>query len=211
MLGIISDYPQLSGTIIKDFTLKKDESSKIFDIYTNDDFILINSKIGKIYSCLTTQYLIDHYAPDTIINIGVIVGFGDNISIGDVIVGNNVNQKEDVPDEGQHLDYFKKEMFCEPLELDYNFDDFKVITGLCMADESVAHNENLAEKYKEKLRAIDVQAFTIAAVCNIYGKDLVVVKGVAEKIEDEKDKNELKAMESSIKVLDKISNHFIKA
>ena len=79
-----------------------------------------------------------------------------------------------------------------------------------MADEGVAHDDALIQKYGDKIKALDIQAFTIAVVCNIYGKNLIVVKGVSEKIDAKENADELKAMKNTLETLKFISAYLMK-
>ena len=56
------------------------------------DIILVQSGVGKANAALCTQYIIDNFKPDYIINTGVAGGIGDNLSVGDIVVGQSLVQ-----------------------------------------------------------------------------------------------------------------------
>ena len=76
----------------------KTEEAKNLTIYTGKinghDVILAKSGVGKVCATLNTQYIIDKYSPETIINTGVAGGIGKDLSIGDVVIGENLIQHD---------------------------------------------------------------------------------------------------------------------
>ena len=49
--------------------------------------ILSKSGIGKVCAATTTQFIIDHYKPSYIINIGMAGGLSPDLKAGDVVIG----------------------------------------------------------------------------------------------------------------------------
>ena len=76
----------------------KTEESNNLTIYTGKihehDVILAKSGVGKVCAALNTQYIIDKYSPEMIINTGVAGGIGQELSIGDVVIGENLVQHD---------------------------------------------------------------------------------------------------------------------
>ncbi len=58
----------------------------------NHKIILAKSGVGKVSAALCTQHIIDNYHPDTVINTGVAGGLADNLSVGDIVIGENLVQ-----------------------------------------------------------------------------------------------------------------------
>lgn len=54
--------------------------------------ILVKSGIGKVNAALCTQYIIDKFSPDYIINTGIAGGIAENLKIGDVVLGEKLVQ-----------------------------------------------------------------------------------------------------------------------
>lgn len=50
--------------------------------------------IGKVNAALATQYIIDHFNPKAIINTGVAGGVSPQVSIGDLVIGQNSLQHD---------------------------------------------------------------------------------------------------------------------
>ena len=75
-LAIIGAFDAEIEKLIDMFDLKKDPNSKqnvYIGSYDNKDLIVANSGIGKVNSGAMTQYLIDLYNPNYIINSGLCI------------------------------------------------------------------------------------------------------------------------------------------
>ena len=69
-----------------------------FSVYTGTIsghfIVLAKSGIGKVNAAINTQFIIDKYNPDIIINTGVAGGLGNNVKIGDIVVGTTLVQHD---------------------------------------------------------------------------------------------------------------------
>lgn len=67
-------------------------------IYTGnikDNFIVLSrSGVGKVNAALNTQYIIDTFKPNIVINIGVAGGIDKCLNIGDIVIGTNLVQHD---------------------------------------------------------------------------------------------------------------------
>ena len=79
------------------FDLKEESYAdlKIFTGTINNKFIILSqSGVGKVNAALNTQYIIDTYKPNIIINTGVAGGISDGLDIGDVVIGTYLVQHD---------------------------------------------------------------------------------------------------------------------
>lgn len=68
---------------------------KMFTGAINDKFVVLaQSGVGKVNAALNTQYIIDTYKPNIIINTGVAGGIADGLDIGDVVIGTYLVQHD---------------------------------------------------------------------------------------------------------------------
>jgi len=68
---------------------------KIFTGTINNKFVVLSqSGVGKVNAALNTQYIIDTYKPDIIINTGVAGGIADGLDVGDVVIGTYLVQHD---------------------------------------------------------------------------------------------------------------------
>ncbi len=61
---------------------------------SNKIVILAQSGVGKVNAALNTQYIIDTYKPDIIINTGVAGGIANGLDVGDVVIGTYLVQHD---------------------------------------------------------------------------------------------------------------------
>ena len=80
-------------SVLTDYSEHK--SGKIV-IYTGKinsyEIILSKSGVGKVNAAMTTQYIIDKFNPECIINTGVAGGVGENLAVGDIVIGTSLVQ-----------------------------------------------------------------------------------------------------------------------
>lgn len=79
------------------FDLKEENYAdlKIFTGTINGKFIILaQSGIGKVNAALNTQYIIDTYKPNIIINTGVAGGIADGLDVGDIVIGTYLVQHD---------------------------------------------------------------------------------------------------------------------
>ena len=68
---------------------------KIFTGTINDKFVVLTqSGVGKVNAALNTQYIIDTYKPNIIINTGVAGGIADGLGVGDIVIGTYLVQHD---------------------------------------------------------------------------------------------------------------------
>jgi hypothetical protein len=87
--AIISAFYKEVAPIIKHYNLKKIDAP--FEMFVNDDVIVLISGIGKINSAIATTYLLSKYKIDFIINFGI--AGSKNRDIGEIFLINKINNK----------------------------------------------------------------------------------------------------------------------
>ena len=100
IIGIIGAFDEEVEKFIEIFKLTK-ESDKIWDVYTGSyqekQLVVCRSGIGKVNSGAMTQYLIDHYHVDLIINSGCAGSLISKVKIMDVILSSYVTYHDFQP------------------------------------------------------------------------------------------------------------------
>lgn len=82
-----------ADTFIKKLKLKKNQNAHKFQIFENEDIVLIITGVGKIKSAIAITYLFSKYFPkktDFLINIGVCGCLNKNTKIGDIFMCNKI-------------------------------------------------------------------------------------------------------------------------
>ena len=72
--------------------LKKEDNNDIYvGIFCNKEIILSKSGIGKVNSAANTQYIIDKYMPNYIINTGCAGSLTDKLKVMDTVISSFVS------------------------------------------------------------------------------------------------------------------------
>ena len=100
IIGIIGAFDEEVEKFIETFQLKEEEDS-IWNIYLGEykgkQLVVCRSGIGKVNSGAMTQYLIDHFHVDLIINSGCAGSLLSKVKIMDVILSNYVTYHDFQP------------------------------------------------------------------------------------------------------------------
>ena len=98
-IGVIGAMQNEIEKLIEKYELKKDKINK--DIYVNTfndkSIVVAMSGVGKVNSAAMTQYIIDNYNVDAIINSGVAGGINSNIKVMDIIISDYVTYHDFEP------------------------------------------------------------------------------------------------------------------
>ena len=98
-IGVIGAIKCEIEKLINSFHLTKDKMNK--DIYVgefNDKRIVVAmSGVGKVNSAAMTQYIIDKYNVDAIINSGIAGGINNNLKVMDIIISDYVTYHDFEP------------------------------------------------------------------------------------------------------------------
>lgn len=95
-IGIIFAMQEELASLKEKLGIKKE--TNIYDLIfyegtiNDNEFVLVESGVGKVNSARTTQVLVDNYHPDYIFNIGVAGGIDDNLKVGDIVIGERLVQ-----------------------------------------------------------------------------------------------------------------------
>lgn len=111
-IGVIGAMQIEIDKLIEKYDLVKDKANK--DIYVNvfndRKIVVAMSGVGKVNSAAMTQYIIDKYDVDAIINSGVAGGISSNLKIMDIVISDYVTyhdfhpvriMESYVPDQGK--------------------------------------------------------------------------------------------------------------
>jgi adenosylhomocysteine nucleosidase len=147
---------------------------------------------GKISAAATTQYVIDRWQPDLLVNLGTCGGFAGRISRGTIILAEKtllydiIEQMED-PDEA--IAYYTTEMdlsWIDDGRLTTDHSPSSVVRGLLVsADRDIVAGEieGLVEKYGAV--AADWESGAIAWVAKRNGVRCLILRGVTDLVSPE--------------------------
>ena len=187
MIGIICAMDVEAKRVIDEYELTKLSHEK-FDVYGSSDMVLVISKIGKIYAAAGTQFLLEHFDIDVIVNIGLAGGLNPGYHLGKVFLASSVEQHDVyLPWDGEHLDYLKKPInlidqsaVLQFLQHEDDFEWGRVLTGDQFIDDA-----ETCKKLAEKGDIVEMEAFAIASVCKVYKTPCIVIKTISDNADDD--------------------------
>jgi adenosylhomocysteine nucleosidase len=148
--------------------------------------------IGKVNAALHTQHIIDKFAPDYVINVGVAGGLDSKLDFGDVVIAKDLVQHDmdvrafDLP-KGQvpRLNTFAFASDDVLLNIAKNImhKDFKVALGTIATGDQFIADVTTAKKIQEEFKAaaVEMEGAAIAHVCYVNQTPFLVVRAISDK------------------------------
>ncbi len=162
------------------------------------DIVLLQSGIGKVSAAIGTTILLDHFAPDVVINTGSAGGFDRSLTMGDVVISNEVRHHDaDVTAfgyeigqmAGQPAAYQADERLIEIAEKALSaLGDTHAVRGLiCSGDAFIATKEQVdtIRTNFPTIVAAEMEASAVAQVCEQFKVPFVIVRAISDVVEKE--------------------------
>ncbi len=160
----------------------------------NKDVVLVKSGVGKVFSAMICQKLIQDYNPSKIIFTGVGGSLNDSLEIGDVVVGEdsvhhdfNATQLGFLRGQISYTDYrfFEADKELVKLALTTSLENNKLIKGrILTGDQFMSKREKDEHKYlKEEFNGdcIEMEGAAVAQVCVVNNIPHLVVRTISDK------------------------------
>jgi adenosylhomocysteine nucleosidase len=156
--------------------------------------VLVKSGIGKVYSALVSQHLIDAYSPSSLIFTGVAGSLNPSYEIGDVVISRDCIQ-HDV--DGRALGFPRGNLLYTDLKvfaadpnlaraaLSAQADGHKIHSGRIltgdqfMTRDAINHHRYLMDELHGD--AVEMEGGAMAQVCAVNGIPFVVVRTISDK------------------------------
>ena len=163
------------------------------------NIILVKSGVGKVNAALCTQYIIDKYNPDFIINTGIAGGIASGLQVGDIVVGTELVQYDfDVSAIGYAKGYMctgknpdKPTVFYSDRELINEFEEaakgkINVHKGIIASGDTFVSDKNKKQEIKETFNAtaVEMEGCAIAQTAATNGIPFVVVRAISDLADD---------------------------
>ncbi|HBH45834.1 MAG TPA: hypothetical protein DDX47_00490 [Candidatus Jacksonbacteria bacterium] len=199
--GIICAMKEETAMIIETLKLQK-KPKNILPLFENQDIVLVESMVGKVAAGLATAYLLKHFAPKKIINIGLAGALNPAFEPGDTFFVSEVFQHDAyIPIVSYQNDFYQR--IAGEIPDDHARPAVRLTTG----DQFIDNRKKLAA-LKAKADLVDMEGFAIAYVANKYDKKVIFIKATSDKANqsaaDELMINVQRAMQNSINLLLKI-------
>jgi len=136
---------------------------------------------GKISAAASTQYVIDKYSPDLLINLGTCGGFEGEIERGTIILAEETvvyDIIEQMYDYDDHIGHYTTEIDLSWLESDYPLEVYRTL--IVSGDKDLAAED--IEYLKSKYRAVagDWESGAIAHTAVLNKTRLLILRGVSD-------------------------------
>ena len=207
---VVADEKQATMEYFKDWHLVKLTWNKFEVYWANQGIInlyILFCGCGEVQAASGTQYLIDNFSVDQIINYGVVGGINPDFKTGDVVLVSDIipyqydlsplgYEKATLPKNIEQYLYTNSEILCELME--------KVDLPLasCASGDKFllsSDKKQLWEKYEADI--CDMESYGIAYTCNLNKIPFVMIKAVSDDSNDGGEEYRETLYETSLKCL----------
>ncbi len=157
------------------------------------DVILSKSGIGKVAATVATTLLLEHYAPDYIINTGSAGGYDKSLAVGDVVISSEVRHHDvDLTVFGYEIGqcaqkpaaYLPDAKLVAAAKSAISAEgNIKTIEGLiCTGDSFMADPKKVEEARTNfpTMAAVEMEAAAIAQTCHQFDVPFVVIRSLSD-------------------------------
>ena len=148
----------------------------------NKEITLIISGIGKVNSAMSTQFLIDKYNVDYVLNFGTCGGLDENFNVGDIfIVKSAVQYDFDLTEIDKCELGYMEEYDCVFFDCKNDFLAQDNAVGCLGTADLFSEDINKINKLKSMgCNLKDMEGGAIFQVCKANDKPLLMIKGVSD-------------------------------
>lgn len=217
-IGIIGAMDAEIEKFINLFNLKKDSTNNkniYIGEYQGKNLIVALSGIGKVNSAAMTQFIIDNYNVDVIINSGCAGALTNKVGIMNVIISNYVTYHDfkpirvmnyAVPDNGrinadEKLIRLAEKVIKEKSEIQY------FIGPICSGDSFITNSNTRDQVYNEtNALVVDMESTSIGHISKLNDVPFIAIRTVSDFADGVEDMETLAAYQSSVIVKEIIDN-----
>lgn len=151
------------------------------ELVQNNSVVFFQSGWGKILAASSTQYVIDKWNPNLIINVGTCGGFKGSIELGTIILVNHTivyDIVEQMGDQDEAIEFFTSDLDLSWLGENYPID--VKIYKILSADRDIVPSDIPMLKKKFGGIAADWESGAIAYVANANKVKCLILRGVTD-------------------------------
>lgn len=188
---------EVNAILNKMQTVKENTNSKItfYEGKINQkEFIITKSGVGKVNAARTTQWLIDNFEVECIINIGSAGSLNEELDIGDIVIGKNLVQHDfDITAFGHEKGYITEtgkdfKSSSNLIELFENYintskPDYNIVLGTIASGDIFVTSNDMKDKIRSKFNAdcVEMEGAAIAQVCTLNDIEYIVLRSISDK------------------------------
>lgn len=189
-IAIIGAFDEEIEKLVNIYSLKKENNKNIYiGKFNNTKLVVANSGIGKVNASMTTQYIIDKYNPNYIINSGCAGSLDKKFKIMDIIVSSYVTYHDflpfrimelQVPDKGKIkaseklINVAKNSL--DKLGINNYYIDI-IATGDCFVTDEIMRNKI---KKLTEAAAVDMESACIGHVAKVNNIEFISIKTLSD-------------------------------
>lgn len=196
MIGIIGAMEEEIEILKNDISDLQTEKIAHVEIHKGNlygkNVVLMRSGIGKVNAAICATLLIQQYQPDMIINTGSAGGLGSQLSVGDVVVSNEVIHHDviatafgyelgQVP--GMPLTYAADSKLIEIASQAITKNDIKAHIGLIVSGDSFVgtaeQKQFILNNFTNSL-AVEMEAAAIAQTCHQFEIPFIITRAISD-------------------------------
>lgn len=161
--------------------------------YRETELVLAQSGIGKVQAAMTATVLFDHFHVDTLINTGSAAGVAQGLSIGELVLGQQLAYHDvDVTNggdyvvgqlPGQDLFFKSNQNLLNVVEQTAQELNLPATTGLIVTgDQFVASADHVAaiKGNFEGVAAIEMEGAAVAQIASNFNKPFLIIRAISD-------------------------------
>ncbi len=206
-IGIIGAMEEEITNVLEDMNVVATKNALGLDFYlgtlnnSNNNIVLVRSGIGKVNAALCAQVLIDLFAVDAIINVGVAGAIEKNIKIGDIVISTDAVQHDfdtsalgDEPGVISRMDtsvFYADPLLIEAAKKAVESIGFPVYEGRIASGDQFVSEPALKEKIATLFNPIccEMEGAAIAHACYLNRVPFVIIRAISDNAEEGCDVN----------------------
>lgn len=206
-IGIIGAMEEEITNILEDMNVVTTKNALGLDFYigslnsSSNNVVLVRSGIGKVNAALCTQVLIDLFAVDAIINVGVAGAVDESVKIGDIVISTDAVQHDfdtsalgDEPGVISRMDtsvFTADERLCDAAEKAVREIGFPVFRGRIASGDQFVSDPELKARIAELFDPLccEMEGAAVAHACWLNKIPFVIIRAISDNAEEGSDIN----------------------
>ena len=166
--------------------------------YSGKNIVIVKSGIGKVNAAVCAQVLIDHFAVDCIINVGVAGAVNKNLKIGDIVISTDtVEHDMDASELGDPVgtiprmdkSFFEadKELIEIAKRAAKNLDGCNVYTGRIASGDQFISNSQQKQRLNDLFGAYcaEMEGAAIGHTCYLNKLPFLIIRSISDNADGE--------------------------
>lgn len=226
-IGIIGAMEEEITNVLEDMNVVATKNALGLDFHlgtlnnSNNNIVLVRSGIGKVNAALCAQVLIDLFAVDAIINVGVAGAIDKNIKIGDIVISTDAVQHDfdtsalgDEPGVISRMDtsvFHADPLLIEAAKKAVESIGFPVYEGRIASGDQFVSEPALKEKIATLFNPIccEMEGAAIAHACYLNRVPFVIIRAISDNAEEGCDVNYERFFRESVVTAGRIIKNMI--